>query len=306
MTISVDLKLREVAWLAKMYNTHSVISPFSYIKGGRVDDEDRASLLNRGVITSLGAVSGQFAPLFDVVSSADSFTSIELGSGSVNIKAAILRRDTMSVAMTAHDDMLRWTMPANTEAIAAVFEDYIGATSLKNVDFALELSHVGATLFALLCDIYRKQVLASMASDEFFHQSGQTEDAICLAAQDTSSRLQSLRVQVEKLCPERQIIDRRAVKDALQELHTKGVITLVEDKWYLTGAASILAGSMLAWENLLSIKFGGIDGGDAYATEAVAVQAGVHDVLYIEQRPQGLWFTTLSSSALLRVLRDVL
>lgn len=306
MTVSVELKPNAVAWIAQAYDHKTMISPFSYIRATGFTDEDRQDLIQRGIITEQGGVSGVYAPLFDVVASAESFATVDISSGPVVIRAAVLRKDTMSVSMTADSNLLRWSMPANVEAIAAVFEDYIGSSSLRNVDFSLEGESEMLGLFFLLCDKYRQQVLTANASGGFFAQAGIDLSSVVESAQVVSLKPHQLAPLLWQISAQPIKLSAERIVELMGTLEAQGLIEGRNEKWYLTSKAALFAGSFLLIENVINLKLGSIDNGELYTTYVTIIQSGVHDLVYLEQRPQGIRMTTLSSQAALQFLREVM
>jgi len=306
MTVSVELRPKDVAWLSNAYEKKTVISPFNYIRTGGFTDDDRAELAAKGVITSQGGIAGAYAPLFDVVADADSFASVDLCSGPVTLRAAVLRRDTLSVSMTAEGDLLRWTMPANVDAITTVFENYTGSTAFRSADLSLYGPCDLAIVFTLLCDNYRQHVLGSMADNEFFAQAGMTSAEILQATQTITVKPHSLAPIVKQLCTNGPSLDTDRLSEILGTLEEQAMVEKHGDRFFLAGKASIFAGSFLVVENLIHLNLGALEDGQLFTTQAVMIQAGVHDILYLEQQPSGLRLTTLSSQAALKLLRDVI
>lgn len=306
MTVSVELKLTDVAWLGSTYENKTVISPFNYLRTGGFTEDDRAQLEARGIITSQGGVAGAYAFLFDTVATALSYASIDLCSGPVTLKAAVLRRDTRSVSMTAEGDMLRWSMPANVDAIVALFENNTGSSSLRNVDLNLEGDCDFMLVFSALCDNYRQQVLGAMGNCDLFALAGMTVADIQRAVRSVTLNRNGLTPKVLELCPNSQTIDTARAHDILGLLKDQLLVEQQGSSYYLAGKASIFARSFLVIENVLNLKLGSIKTGELHTTQAAIIQAGIHDILYIEQYPGGLRFTTLSSQSALHLLRDVI
>jgi hypothetical protein len=147
--------------------------------------------------------------------------------------------------------------------------------------------------------------MSAFGAGEFFAQEAITADSIANSVSQADPLSQLLTRYVRELCSIDQVPPSFDLETALTTLQENNLVEKHRDGYYLNGNAALFAGSFLAIENAMQLKAGEVSSGELLVSPAVLLQAGVHDLLYVERNDSGLVFDTMSSNTALKLLTEL-
>lgn len=278
----------------------SLISPMR--PGIKLTPEQVSVLKGKGILDDSGKIAPTFLPALETIANAGYYTQVRLnGSGNYLESMVYFSRDCKnSVALFTTGEGLLVSNPAPVQDIVRALKEYIGESSLQNMDFHAEISFEEALALSAVIDLQRRALLKAMAGDLDPDDSGFPVEAVyqeTVKENDNAQWLVTLLREMTGVSP-----DRSGLEKALGSLAAAGLVRMKDGSCHLTGQTRGLANQFMLTNNLLSIRSGReMPGNEVAQVGFVCLQAGVTGLLTIQTAEDNLLqLTVLPAAALFR------
>jgi hypothetical protein len=278
----------------------SLISPLR--PGTALTPEQAAALKEKGVLDSSGEITPSCLPALETIMQAGYYSQVRLdGSGNFLECVVYFSRDYRnSTAVFTTGEGLLVRSPAPVQDIVLALKQYIGESTLQNLDFYAEIGFDEALALAALIDLRRRELLKDMAEDREPDDMGFTADVVyseIVRESDNAQWLVTLFREMTGAGPDRGQLDK-----ALAALEAEDLVIIADGSCRLTGRSGVLADRFLLLYNLVSLKAGReMTGGNVDQVGFVCLQSGINSILTI-QTTEGnkMEMTALPAAALFR------
>ncbi len=295
MAIELSLKIKELMWLGKAFENNSIISPFVLFQDEDLDDEDLNKLIEKGIIDSENNLKPDFYPLLENLSRVDGFVEIKFKRGPIESKKYIMKTDENSISAAYTKDMAFFSMPSNPQGITEYIRDFMGGSKLTGCDLSLEANALEVFVFAVICDLYKKEVFKAYSEEEVFVYTGLSKDNLLEAVNNLRENSQNLAYHIFVLNNGFENIDETTLEQVINALIEQGLIKEEDNKYYPTGEGLLFAGNFLIIENIVEVVVGQVEEDKLYRSSFTLLQAGPLDIVYIEKTEQKIILQCMSA-----------
>lgn len=280
----------------------SLISPMR--TGITLTPEQVSVLKGKGILEGSGKIAPACLPALETIAQAGYYSQVRMnGSGNYLEVMVYFSRDYKnSTGVFTTGEGLLVSDPAPVQDIVRALKEYIGESSLQNMDFHTEISFEEALALAAVIDLQRRALLKAMAEDRDPVDSGFSVEAVyqeIVKENENAQWLVTLLREMTGVSP-----DRSGLEKSLGSLASAGLVSINNGSCQLTGQASGLANQFLLVNNLLSIRSGReMPGSELAQVGFVCLQSGVTGLLTIQTAEDSrVQLTVLPASALFRLV----
>ena len=295
----------DLDWLGSMFSNRSLASPMNGNTQELFTEEDKNRLIEQGVIDQENQVSAAAYSLLDVLAKAGKRASIGLIRGPLAANADLYEDQGRLVSVVKQNEFMHASMPANPSRLLELVRGYWGSTSVTGCDLNVTLTPKEALLLLALADHYRLDSFGAMAREESFIYAGAKSEDLLSLCQNIRENSQSLRYHLVVLLAGIPDMDEKELKEVLESLEKKAL--LVREKAWIrpNRDALLLSGNFLVLENFLTLDIAQVQEESLYRSNALAIQAGPVDTLYMEHSSEGVLLECISADELTRLLGEV-
>jgi hypothetical protein len=265
-------------------------------------DEQRGQLVTAAVLDGNGRVPGALQVTLSALAAASAKTSIHFyGGGAAAEFANYLAPGRNPVALTSSRvGGVRLQDPAPVDLQIQTTAELIGWSTSRGVELELEIPTADALVLAALIDLERRQSLLELAGGGSSSGRPVDFDALSVSLREPGRGLFWLVNAVARRCGTEPSSAAAAVPDAVRRLTGRGVIDATETTAVLVGASKELATRFLTVVAILDLDNELDNGhGDVASVGFTCVQAGIHDLITIENLERGVHLETLSAATLI-------
>lgn len=306
MAKEMKLNYKELSWLGNAFEKHSIISPFKLIKVEGFDEKDKENLMSMSVIDINNKVLPEYFSQLEILAIPDGYVETVFTRGPVKARKMVYNKGDKKISLSYTEEGLVVNFPASAEGMTNFMREYTGGSSLTGGDLNLELPSREMYLFAVLSDLYRRDVFKAYAEEETFYYRGFTQEELLELANTTRNNSQSLAYHVFAVTGGTGLFEAKEVATALESLEKQGLLSNDEGKYSPIGEALLFAGNFLVIENMLDVVVGQINKDLLYRSGFTVLQAGPLDLVYLEHSEGKVSLQCLSAQAILSIVQTVL
>lgn len=283
-------------WGAKL----SEISPFNYGKTSSVTGDEQSELTALGICDNNGKISDKVLPAIELLADARAFTRIYLHNG-LNIFEYISYFDASGNAASITNDSGSQMVdyPAPNNGIIENIRQNIGDTVYRNSDFECEIKSSEAMVLAAMMDIQRKAFLSDIADGKETEASridiGRIESLLSGNAKNYQWLTNIIRDMTKH-----EAFTSETIEPVLDSLVKIGYAARNNGGYVLTRDTLLLSRRMLLLDKFLTLTSGRIgNDGKVVVVGFTGIQAGVHDLLFIDENNDIVQMDAVSSAMVL-------
>lgn len=255
-------------------------------------NDKMARLKSSGIITVNGAVKQAYSQMLDTLAKARTVSSLKYSAGN-RLYEFIVHFPTIqnlpSVSVLHDNKKLVIETPASVESAFSLIDQNMGHSNAVSSNFSSNFTRNEAAAVLALMDLFRSAALHALADELELKNPSFELPAVISKATNPSESLQSLVAILQLSLEQSKPPNSTEVTDALKSLLEKNIVIQTNSKYRLNDKLQHFASRLLVIDNLIRVEAGRIDATNklAYAN-FTAAQAGVNDIIYIENRDQDL------------------
>lgn len=279
----------------------SSVSPYAGLAVSEAKQVTREVMIAAGIMDASGNIFPAVQKVLDLLARTEAFTRVYLSDNADLFEQTIYRDPDGGdpVSLTTVQDGLRVRYPAAVDELLEALRQNIGETVIRNIDFQAEIAVDEAVVLGAIVDIYRKRVLAAYASDAELDMSPITPDAILRMIKDTPPSPQWLSAIVGGIFKDVPAVDGAGVQAALDKLSASGHAAKEAGGFVGSEEVQWMAGRLLILDRALHMESGAATPGGVVYIGFSCLQAGVHDLLYLERNRHYLALEGMSSAGVI-------
>ncbi|HKL10325.1 MAG TPA: hypothetical protein VJ990_02720 [Clostridia bacterium] len=306
MAKELKLNYRQLSWLGNAFEKHSIISPYKLIRVDGFDEKDKDDLINMGVVDSENKVLAEYFSELQMMAAPQGYVETVFKRGPIEARKMVYSKDDQKISLAYAKEGIVINSPSTAEGITNFMREYTGGSSLTGSDLELELPTRDMYLFAVLADLYRRDVFKSYAEEEAFFYKGFTKKELLDAANSTRKNSQSLAYHVYAVTGGTGLYESEEVEAILSAFEKKGLVKNENGAYSPVGEALLFSGNFLVVENTLDIVIGQIQDNILYRSGITILQAGPLDLAYLEHSQGTVTLQCMSAQSVLSIIQNIL
>lgn len=293
-----------ITWLGSAFGDKTKISPFTTIQEKGFTEDEKAGLVEQGVIDGESAFSPESYAIFEILAGADAFAGFRLSGAFGNVNKTAYFKGDKTVTIDSAGQELVVSTKTDVDSMVGILNEITGISRLVNSEVNVKMDAKSALAFAALIDVTRKNALSQYAglgdmpvgytADKILAMFDHVEGVRWLTAYIKTLRLPYAALSVDEL------------DQALAGLLEAGLAEKGDYGYRLLGEAYDLATNFLIIENVLHVRCGQETDGKIVTGEALFLQAGLHDVLMLDVDAATVEFNTVSTYTMMEYLQSMM
>lgn len=293
-----------ITWLGSAFSDKTKISPFSTIQVPDFTEDDKARLIEQGVINGESAFTPDSYAIFETLAVAEAYAGFHLtGAFGQIAKTAYFKGDRVITVDNAGQELVVSTK-VDTDNMIGILNEITGISRLVNAQVNMKMGVKSALAFAALLDVTRKHALIQYAGLGDMPVGYKTDELLDMLNQEGSSRW--LTTYIKTLRLPQVVLPVDELDEAMGGLLEAGLAEKGEYGYRLLGEAYDLATNFLIIENVLHVRCGQETNGKLVTGEAMFLQAGLHDVLMLDVDAETVEFNTVSTYTMMEYLQSMM
>jgi hypothetical protein len=284
--------------------TPTQVSPFRYGKTGFFGTEEKAVLTAAGICDAGGQPSPDIRPALDVLGSAQAFTRMYITGGPNAYEYIVyFTADGRTASLINIGGNVQINCPSIADLFIGMVSQTLGSSLYRNATLEASLTPDEALVLSAMIDLQRQTFLRSLASSHesapIIIESSSIENVLC----GPDSSFQWLNNVIRELVTGENALSPQ-VPAALASLAEKGLVKQTGSACSLSDEAAFLARRMLVIDTSVVLTAGHLaPEGNVGVAGFTCLQAGVHDLLYIDTSAGTVDIQAISSAAVLEFIR---
>lgn len=286
----------------------TIISPLLYGNVGEISDKDKAELIAAGICNTDGQIVPDILPALDVLGNATAFTRMYLSGGPAPYEFLVyFGPDGKTTSLINVQGEFRINSPAAAEIFMNMTAQTLGSSFFRNASLEADLSPDEALVLFGLVDIQRKVLLRSLADNREVRAENADVSEILLILSDKKGSNQWLGNVMKSLLDQNEPLSGDRIVAALTLLEKKVLAEKTGASWHLSDAGLHFARRMLVFDTSLLLTAGYLgESGEVSVAGFTCLQAGVHDLLFIDASTGRVDMRATSSAEVLEYVRKFL
>lgn len=291
-----------------------VLSPWARFKETTEPTEAQwQKLQETGLCNNDRVLNAEVAETIDYLKTPTCFLRLRLQAGPMLLEHLIYsckkaeEPEKTLISFTAGQEKTIISNPAPLEMILVGLLEHLGDSSLTSSALKLKLSRESALVFAAIVDLQRRKALAGIAAMQKFKQPlfGKTE--ILEALNDAPDNHQWLTATISTFYNQKESLTSAKLQTALDDLLEQKMVALENNKYLLKGQALSFANHFLLVNRILKLELGTLQSNtEAARSEMLCLQAGNHDLLYLEQENEQMIIEAVSAHYIAEIIDTLL
>lgn len=302
-TVSFSIRRDHLAALGRFVPGRKTgLSPLEPDGTPALAESDLAELRSNGILDDGNRIVPELRPTLELLAGTRAYTSVRFraGADALDYNVYFGPEDGRAVEVTGSGDELLVEDPAGTDAFVEGMRAYTGGSTIRVCDFDAELSVDQAVTLAALLDLQRKATLRAFADETELPQRTYAAAEVRQAIAETTPNSQWFVSLVQDLHGADVVPDEGQVAEALTALSEAGHLLDLGTGYALGETTAVLGSRFLMLDTMTSVWTGRErDDGVVFELRFLCVQAGVHEILFMECSDDRCGFTTINSEALL-------
>ena len=306
MTKELKLGYKDLTWLGHAFENLSIISPMKLIQVQGFDESDKQKLIDKGIIGDDNRILPACHPMLETVAEANQYVETIFRRGPIKARRMQLGTDAANVSVTYTEDGIALIHPGNPQGMLQFLKEYTGGSKLTGGDLDLNLPPADMVLFASVCDLYRRAVLAAYSNEAVFLYDGFTADDLLKASNETRNNSQGLTFHIKALAKPGILFESDEVKKTLSSFVEQKLLKQEEGLYFPIGEAVLFAGNFLVIENSLDVIVGQVHDNLLYRSGFTMLQAGPLDLVMLEGSEESVTLQCLSAQSILSIMSSIM
>ncbi len=287
----------------------SKLSPFNTKQSYQLSASDIKDLETLNILADGGNISSEFLPVFENLAKTKAYTRLRYSGGTQIFEYMSYFTDTENenISVITTNDGLLIKTPSSHEDILDGLSQLIGESAVRSSDFKAELSKREALVLIGLFDLVRKEellgVIDSSKSLHYEYEQDEVVNAINNYNKSTQNSVYLLR-RVTGFSEEVSIGE---IESSIDNLISLKLLSRKGNKIALLDDSLTLAGRLLVIDNVISLSSGSeMPNGEVVFGGFTCVQAGVNDILYLEDSGDKVELQAITSALILSLINEFL
>jgi hypothetical protein len=288
-------------------------SPLSLlnVKGtGKVAAEKMARLQSAGIIDAVGNVKQDYRQVLDALAKARNVSTLKYTAGSRLFEFIVSfpeSKSSPSISVFHDGNQLIIEAPASVEKAFTLIDQNVGHSKLASSSFSGILSTEEAMAVFALMDLERAANLRAIAGGTALKSGAFELSAIIGKVINRKDSFQSLEFVLQSRLDLAAPPTSAQIESGLKSLVDKKLVVQEGSKYHLSKELSHFAGRLPIIDNYVTIESGRLDPNDKLIFASfTALQAGVNDILYLENRDQEVVVRSVSGMQLVGLIAKFL
>ena len=284
--------------------TPTSVSPFRYGKTTAPGSEERAALVAAGVCDSGGQAVPGILPALDVLGNALAFTRMYITGGPNAYEYIVyFTADGRTASLINIKGDVQINCPSIADLFIEMASQALGSTVYRNATVKTSLTPAEALTFSAMIDLQRKEFLLALAGSKESPPMSIDPSLLETFLSTREGNYQWMNNVIRELVSGENAPSPQVPAD-LASLAKKGLVQKTGQTYCLSDEAAYLARRMLVIDTSLVLTTGQLaPDGSIGVAGFTCLQAGVHDLLYIDTSAGMVEFQAVSSAAVLDYVR---
>ncbi len=287
-------------------------SPLSIlnVKGGKNTADKTQRLQSAGIVDAAGKIKSEYSQVLDTLAKARNVASLKYTAGSKLFEFIVTFPDAKgapSISALHDNNQVIIQSPAAVEAAFTLIDQNVGHSKLASSSFFGKFTKEEAMALFALMDLERAANLRAIADGTAVKSTAFELPAIVNKVAKCKKTLQSLEYAFQSQLDLSTPPTAAEVEAGLKGLADKKVVTQESGKYKLSSSPSHFAGRLPIIDNFVSVEAGrySADNKLVYAN-FTALQAGVNDILYLENHDAEIVVKSVSGMELVGLVAKFL
>ena len=304
MSFSAKLAPAAITWLGSAFENKTPLSPFTTIQVPGFTEEDKKALMDQKVIDTTSAFTPEAYAVLSELASAKSFGSVRLNGSFGLIDKVVYFGDTFPVTVDNAGDSLVISTGQSREGFDEILDEITGNSRLTNAVFEIEMGEKAALTLSSLLDLSRKSGLTAYAQNVEIREA--FSDSEILEFFNTAEGSRWITGFLKRMPLENGTLSASDVEESLKSLESANCIQRKDGTVRLIGDAATLAMNLLVIDQTVVCRVAQEHQGQTVVSDALILQAGLHDLLMIDSGADGIGFSALSTRTLRQFITKII
>lgn len=266
-------------------------------------EEDKDFFQENNIINSEGNITDK--ELFDVLTKPSALAKFMLTGGTNKFEYTVSYDKTKqnNIAFTKTPEYYMIDNETKRQDITNMVGNFIGKTKLKSIAIKQKFSVEEAIVIAAMIDLERRTILRAFVDELPYTNNKYGVNMTWRMVHGSSKSIQWLVYCISEVIGEDISLKQDQVKEVLDNLKDKGVVSEQYGQYQLSDELSQLASRMIIINNIMTLETIRNNSEEELVSAGfTCIQSGVHDILLLDYDGSEVLFETVSSEILLEYI----
>lgn len=270
-------------------------------------EEDKDFFQENNIINNVGDITDK--GLFDVLAKPNAIAKFMLTGGTNKFEYTVSydKSKQKNIAFTKTPDYYMIDNETKRKDIIDMVGNFVGKTNLKSISIKQKFSAEEAIVIAAMIDLERRTILRAFVDELPYTNNKYGVNMTWRMVHGSSKSIQWLVYCISEVIGEDILLKQDQVKDVLDQLKDKGIVSEQYGQYQLSEELSQLANRMIIINNIMTME----TMGNNFEEELISagftcIQSGVHDILFLDYDGSEVLFETVSSEVLIKYIDEFL
>lgn len=266
-------------------------------------EEDKDFFQENNIINSEGNITDK--ELFDVLTKPSALAKFMLTGGTNKFEYTVSYDKTKqnNIAFTKTPEYYMIDNETKRQDITNMVGNFVGKTKLKSIAIKQKFSAEEAIVIAAMIDLERRTILRAFVDELPYTNNKYGVNMTWRMVHGSSKSIQWLVYCISEVIGEDISLKQDQVKEVLDNLKDKGVVSEQYGQYQLSDELSQLASRMIIINNIMTLETIRNNSEEELVSAGfTCIQSGVHDILLLDYDGSEVLFETVSSEILLEYI----
>lgn len=266
-------------------------------------EEDKEFFQENNIINNDGNIMDR--EIFDVLAKPSALAKFMLTGGTNKFEYTISydKNKHKNIAFTKTPDYYMIDDETKRKDITDMVGDFVGKTKLKSISIKQKFSPEEAIVIAAMIDLERRTILRAFVDELPYTNNKYGVNMTWRMVHGSSKSIQWLVYCISEVIGEDISLKQDQVKEVLDQLKEKGIVSEQYGQYQLSDELSQLANRMIIINNIMTLETMGNNSEEELISAGfTCIQSGVHDILLLDYDGSEVLFETVSSELLLEYI----
>lgn len=300
------LSKTQLEGINKIIEIKNDLSIFNSFKESDLSYKDRLYLIDQGLLNEDKSIKDE--DILDTLANPSSICKFMFTGGINKFEYFLLYDSTrdIKISFSVIDDHYIINDNISKQDIMDVIGDFTGKSKIKSLDIKQMLSPEEAIVLAALIDLERKNLVRSLVHEIPYTSNRYGINMTSRMMRSTNKNIQWFVYCVHELLGEKSILDLDEIKDNMDSLKEKGILSEEYGQYQLNNDYSKLANRMIINASVLTMETRNISKNMEKSVGFTCLQSSVHDIILLESNSTKVYLQTISSERLLEYIDKLL
>lgn len=298
------LNSNQLEGLNKILDSKNDISILNNYGETDLSDKDESYLIKKGILNEEASLGEN--EIFDILANPSTITKFMITGGANKYEHIISydESEEKQVAFSTSPEYFIIDDNVDNKTTINTIVDFLGSSSLKSLNINIKLSAKEAIVLGGMLDLERRSLLRAFVDELPYTNNKYGVNMIWRMIHEYKESIQWLVYNLSEVIGQEISLELDQVKEILDELAKKGLLTEEYGQYQLNEDYSKLANRMIILDNIMTFEM--ISNSLQKSVGFVCIQSGVHDILIIDYDGNDLLLETVSSQRLLEYIERLL